>query len=172
MRTRNLIAIGIAALCAPAFAQTQPTRPSAYPTIATWPSAFATAALSPCYPSGRYFDLRPSRRYFVNPESPCFSGTIYPSYDALAPYEFPHTTGPRAKPEGSDSLNEAEAKQRIEAKGYLNVAALAKDKRGIWRGQATMKDGRPVNVILDLEGNIYSEVSRLLIRIERPRSNQ
>jgi len=35
-----------------------------------------------------------------------------------------------------------------------------------------MKDGRPVDVILDLEGNIYSELSRLYIRIEPPPSNR
>lgn len=177
MDTRNLIAIGIALLCVPAFAQTQPTRPSAYRTIPTIFSAFPTSALNPCYPSGRYFDEHPSRRYFnpqgyFNPESSCFSGTIYPSYSAVAPYKFPKTANLKVESEGSENLSEDEAKRRIEAKGYINVTALAKDKRGIWRGDATMKDGRTVDVILDLEGNIYSELSRLLIRIEPPRSNR
>ena len=106
-----------------------------------------------------------------NPTSPCYSGTPYPSYSAIEPFEFPNPTNRPALP-GSESLDEDQAKLRIEAKGYLNVSSLEKDKRGIWRGKATMKDGRPVNVTLDLEGNIYSELSWLYIRIEPPPSNR
>ena len=69
-------------------------------------------------------------------------------------------------------LNEDEAKLRIVAKGYLDVSNLEKDRRGIWRGKATMQDGKAVDVTLDLEGNIYSTLSRLHIRIEPPRSNR
>ena len=49
---RILTAAVIASMTGPAFAQTQPTRPSAYATGRTMPSAFATAALNPCH-SGR-----------------------------------------------------------------------------------------------------------------------
>jgi hypothetical protein len=59
---------------------------------------------------------------------------------------------------GADSLNEQEATSRIEAKGYSNVSVLKKDNHGIWRGKANMKDGRSVAIILDLQGNIYSEL--------------
>ena len=80
---------------------------------------------------------------------PCYTGTPYPSYSAFEPFEFP---GPenRTKPPGSASLDEDQAKLRIETKGYLNITRLEKDKRGIWRGKATMKDGRSVDVTLDL----------------------
>ena len=67
---------------------------------------------------------------------------------------------------GSAGLDVDQATQRIEAKGYQNVSGLVQDQRKIWRGQASAKDGSPVNVILDLEGNIYSEPNRLYIRIE------
>jgi hypothetical protein len=156
-----------------AFAQTQPTRPSAYATAPTMPSAFATAPLSPCYPSSRGdFEFGHSRRFgYFNPESSCYSGTIYPSYSALGPFEFPKTY-PRPTVPGSESLNQEEAKIRIEAKGYLDVHGLEKDKRGIWRGKATLQDGRSVDVTLDLEGNIYSELSRLFIRIQPPPPNR
>jgi len=30
---------------------------------------------------------------------------------------------------------------------------LRKDSNGIWRGRATTKDGTPVNVTVDFEGN-------------------
>jgi hypothetical protein len=133
----------VASMTQSAFAQTQPTRPSAYATGHTMPSAFATAALNPCYSS-------------FNPTSPCYTGTMYPSYSAITPNEFPDRTNRQALP-GADSLNEDQAKSRIEAKGYSNVFGLQKDNHGIWRGKATMKDGRSVAVILDLEGNIYSE---------------
>jgi hypothetical protein len=45
----------------------------------------------------------------------------------------------------------------MRAKGYEQVAELRKDDRGIWRGKTTLEDGRPATVILDLDGNIYSQ---------------
>jgi hypothetical protein len=80
--------------------------------------------------------------------------------------------GVRREVPGSESLNASEAKSRTEAKGYFEISGLEKDSRGIWRGKGIMKDGRPVNVTLDLEGNIYSTLSRLYIRIEPPPTNR
>ena len=164
-----IAAAAVASMIEPALAQTQPTRPSAYATAPTMPSAFATAAINPCYSRPwreRYFaffydhpriyDGPRHRSSSFNPTSPCYTGTVYPSYSAIAPYEFPSTTNRRALP-GAGSLNENQAKLRIEAKGYSDVSGLQKDNHGIWRGKATVKDGRSVVVILDLEGNIYSE---------------
>jgi hypothetical protein len=140
-----IVAAVAASITGSAFAQTQATRPSAYATSPTMHSAFATAAINPCYPNASF-----------NPTSPCYTGTAYPSYSAIETFEFPNRTNREALP-GSDSLNEDQTKLRIEAKGYSNVSGLQKDNRGIWRGKATLKDGRSVAVILDLEGNIYSE---------------
>ena len=156
-------AIVVASVSVPAFAQTQPTRPSAYATIPTLPSAFATRALSPCYPSLRHgnFDRGRSLRHrygYFDPSSPCYSGTIYPSYSAVTPSEIPQRRNLQASLQGANSLNEGQAKQRIEAKGYSKVSGLQKDSHGIWRGDATLKDGRRVEVVLDLEGNIYSQL--------------
>jgi hypothetical protein len=146
MNVRTLLATAVvASMTGAAISQTQPTRPSAYATWPTMHSAFATAALSPCYPYASF-----------NPTSSCYTGTAYPSYSAIEPFEFPNRTNRQALP-GADSLNEGQAKLRIEAKGYSNVSGLQKDNHGIWRGKATMKDGGSVAVILDLEGNIYSE---------------
>jgi len=61
--------------------------------------------------------------------------------------------------QGANRLNAAQAKARIEARGYSNVSGLHKDNHGIWRGDATLKDGKPVEVTLDLEGNIYSKLA-------------
>jgi hypothetical protein len=172
MATRILFSVLVMLIAVPAYAQTQPTRPSAYPTMPTFPSAFATAPLSPCYPSYRPdVFISPRRWGFFDPASPCYSGTIYPSYSAVTPSELP--SKPRAKSEGSENLNEDQALLRIGAKGYPDISGLEKDKRGIWRGKATLDDGRPVDVTLDLEGNIYSVPStRLHIRIEPPRSKK
>jgi|EndMetStandDraft_6_1072998.scaffolds.fasta_scaffold71331_1 hypothetical protein len=159
MGMRILIVVAVAvSIITPACAQTQPTRPSAYATTPTMPSAFATSSINPCRSASSF-----------NPTSPCYSGTIYPSYSALPPFEFPSKTSSKNASEGANSLDEDEAKSRIEAKGYSNVSGLEKDSRGIWRGKAELKDGRPVYVTLDLEGNIYSELDRLVIEIRRPR---
>jgi hypothetical protein len=173
MHARDLIKMAIAtSIAAPAFAQTQPTRPSAYRTMPTFPSVFATAPLSPCYPSYRPDILiSPRRGGYFDPASPCYSGTIYPSFSAVTPFEFPKGPTPKAGRPSSETLHENQAKSLIEGKGYLDVSHLEKDRRGIWRGKATMEDGRSVDVTLDLEGNIYSTLSRLEIRIEPPRSN-
>jgi len=39
------------------------------------------------------------------------------------------------------------------ASGYSNMSALKKDEKGNWRGTA-MKNGKSVQVSLDLQGNI------------------
>jgi hypothetical protein len=148
MRTFLTASIRVLVACT-SLAQTQPTNPSAYATGSTFPSAYATSALNPCY-SG------------INPTSPCYSGTEYLSYSATTLSEsFPNTKNPRTAELGTNSLNEDQARSRIEAKGYSNISVLQKDDRGIWRGKATMKDGRSVAVTLDLEGNIYSRTVAL-----------
>ena len=147
MRTLLTATVLLALVAGTALAQTQPTGSSAYATSATIASANPTSALSPCY-SG------------TNPTSPCYSGTSYLSYSAIMPPELlPDSTNPKAALQGANSLNEDQAKSRIEAKGYLKISGLHKDDRGIWRGKATMKDGISVDITLDLEGNIYSKIT-------------
>lgn len=158
MAMRIVILAAIAgSIATSAVAQTQPTRPSAYPTAPTMPSAFATSSLNPCRAHSSF-----------NPTSPCYSGNVFPTYSALPPLEFNTKTISKSASEGANSLSEDQAKSRIEAKGYLNISGLEQDNRGIWRGKADLKDGRPVFVTLDLEGNIYSELDRLVIEIRRP----
>jgi hypothetical protein len=54
---------------------------------------------------------------------------------------------------GRNSFTEAEAKSRIEAKGYSNVSQLQLDNQGVWRGMAT-KNGQSGPVTLDYQGNV------------------
>lgn len=153
--TATRVAVALAsATVGPVFAQTQPTHPSAYATFPTMTPAFPTAALSPCY---RYSSF--------NRTSSCYTGTPYPSYSAIEPLAFPRTTNRQDLP-GAAELNEDQVRLRMQAKGYSDISQLEKDSHGIWRGKGTMKDGRNVAVILDLAGNIYSELSRFYIRIE------
>jgi putative membrane protein len=49
----------------------------------------------------------------------------------------------------------AQAQKRIEAQGYTQVSALAKDNQSIWRGHA-MKNGKAVDVALDYQGHVTS----------------
>lgn len=57
---------------------------------------------------------------------------------------------------GSNSFTEGQAKSRLEGAGLTNVAGLAKDDAGVWRGTA-MHDGKSVKVGFDYKGNISAE---------------
>jgi Peptidase propeptide and YPEB domain len=56
----------------------------------------------------------------------------------------------------SQRFTEGQAKSRIESNSYANVSELRKDDQGVWRGKA-MKDGKSVNVSLDLQGNVTAQ---------------
>ena len=63
----------------------------------------------------------------------------------------PNATAPVA---GANSFTAAEAKARIQARGFTNVSALKKDANGIWRGKA-QRGGKAANVALDYQGNVF-----------------
>ena len=65
-------------------------------------------------------------------------------------------TQPRAPEAGANAFTETQAKSRIEANGYTNVSALRKDEKGMWHGTA-MKDGRSVQVSLDVQGKVAAD---------------
>ena len=67
----------------------------------------------------------------------------------------PNANNPGAPAAGANSFTEAQAKSRIEAAGYSNVSGLAKDKDGIWRGNAS-KGSTTVGVALDYQGNVVA----------------
>jgi hypothetical protein len=137
-----------------AFGQTTPTSPSASSTSKTIPFSSSTSPNSPCSST--------------NPTSSCYSANAprNPCYSAAAPNEPCSTTttpnsptSPAPPPAAATSLatdrafTADQAKAQIEAKEYSNVSGLRKDAKGIWRGKA-VKDGLPVNVILDVNGNV------------------
>ena len=57
---------------------------------------------------------------------------------------------------GANAFTENQAKTRIEAGGYANVSALKKDEKGVWHATA-MKDGKSVQVSLDIEGKVIAD---------------
>jgi hypothetical protein len=63
---------------------------------------------------------------------------------------------PGAPVAGANSFTEGQAKSRIESKGYSDVMSLKKDDKGVWRGTA-VRDGKPVQVGLDFEGNVVAQ---------------
>ena len=63
---------------------------------------------------------------------------------------------PAAPVAGANSFTESEARSRLAAYGYTNIAGLRKDAQSIWRGTAT-KNGRSVKVALDYQGNIVAQ---------------
>ncbi len=54
---------------------------------------------------------------------------------------------------GANSFTEGQAKSRLEANGYSNIAGLKKDENGVWKGTA-MNAGAKVDVSVDYRGNI------------------
>ena len=62
----------------------------------------------------------------------------------------------RAPVPGRNSFTMNEAAARITRAGYTSVTGLKKDNQGVWRGQAT-KDGSPVAVSLDYQGNVTGQ---------------
>ena len=54
---------------------------------------------------------------------------------------------------GSNSFTAAQARGRIQDKGFANVTDLKKDNGGVWRGKA-QKNGQTVSVWLDYKGNV------------------
>jgi hypothetical protein len=102
-------------------------------------SSFAQPANSPATPDPGKTAL---------PQS--FDLTLEPSPPAIKTTE---GNNPGAPATGANSFTEAQAKSRIEAKGYSNVSALKKDDTGVWRGKA-QKDQKSLDVSLDFQGNV------------------
>jgi hypothetical protein len=67
----------------------------------------------------------------------------------------PDTKNPTAPVEGANSFTESQAKDRIEQAGYTEVKDLKKDDKGVWNATGT-KDGKPVSIALDYQGNIVA----------------
>lgn len=63
---------------------------------------------------------------------------------------------PGAPVAGANSFTEAQAKSRIEDRGFKSVSALKKDKDGVWRGRA-QQNGKSVNVSVDFQGNVVAK---------------
>jgi len=63
------------------------------------------------------------------------------------------TPTPPTPAAGANSFTMNQAKSRIEAAGFTDVTALAKDKDGVWRGKAS-KAGTAQDVSLDYQGNV------------------
>jgi hypothetical protein len=70
-----------------------------------------------------------------------------------APIKSPDANNSPNPVKGANSFTEKQARSRIEARGYTNIAGLRKDQDGIWRATA-QKDGKPVPVSLDYQGNV------------------
>jgi len=68
----------------------------------------------------------------------------------------PETVNPTAPVEGANSFTEAQATDRITEAGFSEVTGLMLDDKGVWQAKAT-KDGKPVAVSLDYQGNIVSK---------------
>lgn len=67
----------------------------------------------------------------------------------------PDSNNPTAPVAGANSFTEEQAKDRIEKAGYSGLTGLKLDDKGVWQASAS-KDGKPVKVSLDYQGNIVA----------------
>jgi hypothetical protein len=68
----------------------------------------------------------------------------------------PEDKNATAPVEGANSFTEDQAKTRIGEAGYGDITDLKLDDKGVWQGKAT-KDGKPVMVSMDYQGNIVAK---------------
>jgi putative membrane protein len=68
----------------------------------------------------------------------------------------PDAKTPGAPVPGANSFTEAQARSRVESRGYTNVSSLMKDEQSIWRGKAS-KDGKDVSIAVDYQGNVVAQ---------------
>src|SRR5579863_1256258 len=133
---RGLFLVATALMTAPALAQTRPTPPSAHEALPSTQSAFHMDALSNCNADSS-----------VSPNSSCFKGN-----SATGPVEFSSQNRPALS---SARRDEEQAKSFIYGRGYLDVSHLTKDQRGIWRGEATLEDGRSEEHTSELQSPVH-----------------
>jgi hypothetical protein len=82
--------------------------------------------------------------------------TPVPSADGNTPaVATPDSNNPTAPVAGANSFTEEQAKDRIEKAGYSGLTGLKLDDKGVWQASAS-KDGKPVKVSLDYQGNIVA----------------
>ena len=87
--------------------------------------------------------------------SPVFAQTPTANPDPATPaVTTPDSASPAAPAKGANSFTEAQARSRIEEKGFTQVTGLDKDSEGFWRGKA-MKSGASHDVALDYQGNVF-----------------
>ncbi|OJY32165.1 MAG: hypothetical protein BGP06_10240 [Rhizobiales bacterium 65-9] len=95
---------------------------------------------------------RPAESTQSAPAQPIAPKMTEPSTTATTPQR----QDANAPLEGANSFTEAQARSRIEQQGFSGVSGLAKDDKGVWRGNA-MKDGKSMTVMLDYRGNVVSQ---------------
>lgn len=88
--------------------------------------------------------------------APAFAQTPAQSGPGNNAINTPDQNNARGPVEGANSFTEGQARAQIEEKGYGNVSQLRKDAQGIWRGTA-QKDGKPVNIAVDFQGNVIAD---------------
>src|SRR5581483_248038 len=144
-----------------AFGQTTRTGPSSSSTSSTVPLSSSTGPNAPCGPFNPTSPCYAAR----TPRNPCYSAaapnehcstTSTPYHQALPSHDASPTTSP-LKPKSPaaivHALTQDQAKTQIEAKGYLNVSGLRRDREGKWHGKAE-KDGQLRSVTLDRDGKV------------------
>lgn len=83
--------------------------------------------------------------------------TPAPTTDGNTPaVSTPESANPTAPVAGANSFTESQAKSRIEESGVASVTDLKLDDSGVWQAMGT-KDGKPVAVSLDYQGNIVAK---------------
>ncbi len=131
----TVLAIGVSGL---AFAQTMDNTTTGSTTLPGTPSGGVTA------PSAGNTSQTTNTQATIVPQPG--SATTVPTMSGQAAGNQPL--------KGANSFTEKEAERRLSKRGYTNIAGLAKDNSGVWRGTATNKSSQSVSIALDYKGRI------------------
>ena len=151
---RLTLAAALVIAAGPAFAQSAATTQGNAATMGNTGTLGTTQGMgtTPGTPSGRILPGAQTPALTANQTS---QTTASPGPSAVQTNNANSRTAAAPVP-GANSFTMGEAQRRIASAGFGDVKALKKDGQGIWRGQAT-KDGTPVSVALDYQGNVVGK---------------
>ncbi len=118
-----------------------------------WPCAIAQTTPPATPPAASGVPEVPLPSIVAPPGATGTPSSDAPNAPVITPLPNPNAGLASTPEKGANSFTQSQARARIVGHGFTDVASLAQDGAGVWRGTA-MRDGKPVHVWLDFRGNV------------------